>query len=154
MTRPNIDSYFGVMALLVSSRGTCPRRRVGCVLVSKDARVLATGYNGVPAGFQHCTEHPCEGATYASGLGLDKCEAIHAEQNALLRAGDVTKIDTAYCTTAPCIHCVKLLLNTNCQRIVFAEDYPHSDASKKLWEKAGRSWHFLPLEDDPNVSEY
>ena len=144
--RPSIDEYFSMMAILVSTRGTCPRRNVGCVLVSKDDRVLATGYNGVPSGFAHCTDEPCEGADCPSGEGLDKCEAIHAEQNALLRAGDVTKIETAYCTTAPCIHCVKLLLNTGCKRIVFNEDYPHADVSRKLWEKSGRSWHHYEME--------
>lgn len=144
--RPEIDEYFSMMALLVATRGTCPRRKVGCVLVSKDARVLATGYNGVPSGFKHCIDEPCPGAKYKSGQGLDKCEAIHAEQNALLRAGDVTKIETAYCTTAPCIHCLKLLLNTSCQRIVFSEDYAHSETSRLLWEKAGRSWEYLELE--------
>jgi dCMP deaminase len=146
MRRPDLDEYFGVMAEVVSSRGTCPRRRVGCVLVSDDNKVLATGYNGVPSGFAHCIDEPCEGAKYRSGLGLDKCEAIHAEQNALLQTSDVKIIATAYCTTAPCIHCLKLLLNTGCQRIVFNQDYPHSEASKTLWEKAGRIWHHNELE--------
>jgi dCMP deaminase len=146
MRRPDLDEYFGVMAEVVSSRGTCPRRRVGCVLVSDDNKVLATGYNGVPSGFAHCIDEPCEGAKYRSGLGLDKCEAIHAEQNALLQTSDVKIIATAYCTTAPCIHCLKLLLNTGCQRIVFNQDYPHSEASKALWEKAGRIWHHNELE--------
>ena len=116
------------------------------MLVSEDNKVLATGYNGVPSGFPHCIDEPCEGAKYRSGLGLDKCEAIHAEQNALLQVGDVKLIETAYCTTAPCIHCIKLLLNTGCQRIVFNQDYPHSDASKALWEKAGREWRHNELE--------
>jgi dCMP deaminase len=146
MRRPDVDEYFGVMAEVVSSRGTCPRRKVGCVLVSEDNKVLATGYNGVPSGFAHCIDEPCEGAKYRSGLGLDKCEAIHAEQNALLQVADVNLIETAYCTTAPCIHCLKLLLNTSCYKIVFNEDYPHSAASKALWEKAGRIWQHNELE--------
>ena len=144
--RPSVDEYFTMMAILASSRGTCARRQVGCVLVNADKKVMATGYNGVPSGFVHCIDEPCEGADCPSGEGLDKCEAIHAEQNALLQCLDVNQIETAYCTTAPCIHCVKLLLNTGCQRIVFAEDYPHSDASRKLWEKSGRSWHFIELD--------
>jgi dCMP deaminase len=116
------------------------------VLVSKDNKVLATGYNGVPSNFPHCIDEPCEGAKYMSGLGLDKCEAIHAEQNALLQVSDVNLIETAYCTTAPCIHCLKLLLNTSCHKIVFNQDYPHSAASKALWEKAGRIWQHTELE--------
>ncbi len=137
--RPDIDTYFTMMAILVSSRGTCVRRKVGCVLVDERKHVLATGYNGVPSGFDHCIDHPCPGAGYKSGKGLDKCQAVHAEQSALLQCTDVSRIWTAYCTTAPCIHCVKLLLNTGCKRIVFAEDYPHQE-SKELWLKAGREW--------------
>jgi len=48
-------------------------------------------------------------------------------------------IHTAYVTTAPCMTCTKLLLNTGCQRIIFLESYPHSEA-KALWESASREW--------------
>ena len=44
--RPNKTTYFLAMAKLVSTRGTCKRRRCGCVLVDRIGRVLATGYNG------------------------------------------------------------------------------------------------------------
>ena len=66
------------MALLVSERGTCVRRKVGCILVNKKNHVLATGYNGNPSGFSHCLDNPCKGANSTSGKDLDKCEAIHA----------------------------------------------------------------------------
>ena len=111
--RQPADFYFLRMALLVSERGTCVRRKVGCILVNKKNHVLATGYNGNPSGFSHCLDNPCKGANSTSGKDLDKCEAIHAEQNALLQCKDVYDIHTVYCTVSPCIHCVKLLLNTS-----------------------------------------
>jgi dCMP deaminase len=43
------------MAQIVAKRGTCPRLQVGAVF-SKEGRVIAMGYNGVPAGLPHC-EH-------------------------------------------------------------------------------------------------
>ena len=144
--RPDIDTYYTMMAVLASARGTCPRRRVGCVLVDEKRRVLSIGYNGTPPGMPHCIDEPCAGSECPSGEGLDMCEATHAEQSALIACRDIQAIHTAYVTTSPCIHCIKLLLQTSCQRIVFAEDYPHSDASRKLWEKAGRSWHFIELD--------
>ena len=70
----------------------------------------ATGYNGNPSGFTHCIDEPCEGSTSKSGTDLDKCQAIHAEQNALLQCKDVYSIDRVYTTLEPCIHCIKLLL--------------------------------------------
>ncbi len=133
--RESRDIYFARIALLVATRATCARRSVGCVLTSERGHVLATGYNGVPRGFRHCTEHPCGGHLGRSGGDLDKCLATHAEQNALLQCPDVEKIAVCYTTTSPCIHCVKLLLNTGCRRIVFIEEYPHNE-SKELWLSA------------------
>lgn len=138
--RPSKDQYFLKMARLTSTRGTCARRKVGCVLINVHGHVQATGYNGTPAGFPHCIDDPCPGHDLPSGTGLDECEAIHAEQNALLQCHDVQSIYTAYCTASPCVTCTKLLLNTSCQRIVFLEAYPDSEKSRRLWERAGREW--------------
>lgn len=169
--RPDLDTYFMSMAVLVASRATCPRRKVGSVLINTRGHVLATGYNGVAAGQAHCNEiteyainpalrkedgtyrvaehwekteipvygNSCPGAGLPSGQGLDKCQALHGEQNALLQCRDVYQIDTAYVTASPCITCTKLFLNTSCRRIVFLEEYPHSDA-KDLWVASGRDW--------------
>ena len=138
--RPGIEAWAIDMALVTAQRSTCVRRHVGCVLLNQRGHVLATGYNGVPSGFKHCNEgNQCPGGFAKSGEDLDRCFAIHAEANALLQCGDVHQIDTAYVTTSPCIACCKLLLNTGCRRIVFAEEYAHADA-KDLWESAGRLW--------------
>lgn len=160
--RPGKDEYFLNMTRLVASRSTCLRRAVGCVLINHRGHVLATGYNGVPAGAPHCNQpddtltpapglsypHACAGAEEASGVGLDGCDAIHAEQNALLQCGDVFEIETAYVTTAPCVTCTKLLLNTGCRRIVCLDDYAASGEDR--WRKAGREW----IRMQPNGVEY
>jgi len=140
--RPSRDQLYISIALLMSTRATCIRRRVGCVLTDEKGHVLATGYNGRPAGFVHCIEgkDACSGAQSPSGTDLGGCEAIHAEQNALLQCKDVYSIEAAYCTTKPCIHCIKLLLNTSCQRIIYYKEYPHPEA-EALWLKAGREIH-------------
>ena len=150
--RPTRDGWGLQLAQVTASRSTCLRRSVGCVLVDKRGHILATGYNGVAAGAKHCNEsgplypfretdypHACPGAQSPSGTNLDGCQAIHAEQNALLQCGKVWEIDTCYVTASPCMTCVKLLLNTSCQRIVFAEEYPHTEAAG-LWVDAGRIW--------------
>jgi dCMP deaminase len=142
--RPNLDVWGLKLAKLVAERGTCYRRQVGCVLLSARGHILASGYNGVPAGWHHCSEDPsgCPGALAPSGLMLDGCQAIHAEQNALLQCKDIYGIAACYCTVSPCITCVKLLLNTSCQRIVFREHYPHATA-QSLWETGSRTWVHL-----------
>jgi len=139
--RVSKSEYFLQMAELVATRGTCARKTVGCVFSNNRGHVIATGYNGPAAGQRHCIDSPCLGAGFPSGLGLSKCEAIHAEQNALLQCKNVYEIDTAYITHSPCITCVKLLMNTGCKHIVFRKEYPHSE-SKELWLQSadGRSW--------------
>ncbi len=161
--RPSRDQWAMDMAALTAKRATCLRRQVGAVLLNERGHVLATGYNGVAAGLPHCNEevdtgygsdehfahlahvhtpHACSGAHSPSGTNLDGCQAIHAEQNALLQCRDIYSIHTCYVTASPCVTCTKLLLNTSCQRIVFLEEYPHSEA-RKLWEAAGRQWEQL-----------
>lgn len=138
-TRPTRDQYFIDMVKVVATRGACVRRKTGCILVNKHNHVIATGYNGKPAGLANCLDSPCSGACADSGTKLDECEAIHAEANALIQCNDTQAIHTAYCTTAPCIHCVKMLLNTSVQRIVFIDDYPH-EISERLCKEAGVKW--------------
>ena len=137
--RPTKLEYFLNMATLVSSRSTCKRRAVGCVLVDGNDYVIATGYNGVGSGQIHCISKPCAGANYKTGEGLDKCEAIHAEQNAILQCRDVQKIKTAFITLSPCVTCAKLLLNTSCRTIIFDKEYINTDA-ERIWKNAGRNW--------------
>jgi dCMP deaminase len=138
--RPAKDEYFMEMALVVSTRATCQRRRVGCILTNARGHVLATGYNGNAAGLPHCLNKPCPGAFADPGTGLELCEAIHAEQNALLQCPNVYAITTAYVTVSPCVTCTKLLMNTSCERIVYLEPYAHDEAASELWRRAGRVW--------------
>lgn len=139
------DQFWLGVAHLASFRGTCARRRVGCVLVdvNNDSTI---GYNGTAKGEPHCSKQcPCPGAQFASGQGLELCEAIHAEQNALTRCKNPHQLTTLYCTDSPCLHCVKMLLNTPIQRIVFMRAYPHQ-GSKSLWERRGRVWEQMALD--------
>lgn len=131
------------MAQLAATRGTCARRQVGCVLVDMHNHVLATGYNGVCRGSQHCTDHPCPGANAPSGQSLHLCEAIHAEENALIQCRDINAIWTVYSTASPCVLCMRKLVGTGVKRIVFSEEYPHAE-SKRMAEDRDISWIHLP----------
>ena len=131
------------VAMTVASLSTCTRRQVGCVLVSTRGHIMSTGYNGPASGERHCTDNPCAGARYPSGEGLDKCEAIHAEANALIQCRNHLDIATAYVTAFPCTHCAKMLLNTSCASIYFAEHYAHPDALK-LWQRSNRVAMLIP----------
>ena len=147
--RPSIDQWALTLAEIVALRATCIRRHVGCVLLDNHNHIIATGYNGRTVGLPHCQDGiVCVGwePGVTSGTNLDACEAIHAEQNALLQCGDVHEIHTCYTTHSPCLTCTKLLLNTSCQRIVFRHPYAHTQA-QELWLTARPkdSWINLSL---------
>lgn len=160
--RPSKDLTWLRVAREISRQSTCLRRSVGCVLLDARGRVLSTGWNGVGSGEPHCNqelnepvlipdEHgfsvqvtypfACPGANAPSGTMLDACGALHAEWNALMQCPDVQRIHTCYCTTSPCVTCVKLLKATSCQRIVFIEPYVQPEA-ERLWLASGshKSW--------------
>jgi len=143
------DEYYLGLAMQVASRATCIRRQVGCVLVNSRGHILSTGFNGPPSGIPHCIDKPCAGAGCPSGEGLEECMAVHAEANALLQCKDVYEIQSCYVTVSPCIHCIKLLMNTSCENIIFREEYANVLKTKDLWvtERASyhmRNWTFLP----------
>lgn len=118
------DQHFLFKAVVASWRGTCRRRRVGCVLVDDERHDQGTGYNGVPRDQPHCLDNPCPGSTAESGAYLDECYATHAEVNAYLHcnkayAGRLT----LYCTVMPCRSCAKMISNTQTRRLVVIEPY-------------------------------
>jgi deoxycytidylate deaminase len=76
-TRQSWDDYFFEIARVVSTRATCPRAQIGTVLVDKNRRIIATGFNGAPPNQPHCDEVGCE-------MFADHCTtAVHSEINAV-----------------------------------------------------------------------
>lgn len=139
-TRPDWDEYFLAMALMASTRSTCLRRQVGAVVVAGN-RVLATGYNGSPAGTPHCAETGClrQKLGIPSGERHEICRGSHAEMNAVAQAasaGTAIRGCTVYCTHEPCSMCSKLLINAGCERVVYLGSYP-DELSRALRGEAG-----------------
>lgn len=136
--RPEIHSTMMDISKTLARRATCRKLKVGAVLTDGLFRILATGYNGVPCGMTHCTDTPCPGVH--APKGADLCEAVHAEQNALMQCKDVDKIFAIFVSHAPCMRCTKMLLNTPCQMVMYAEGADSEPQAQVLWEKAGRAW--------------
>lgn len=136
MNRPSWDDYFMEMTKLTATRSSCLRRHVGAVLV-KDTRVIATGYNGAPAGVTHCEVTGClrQKLNVPSGERHELCRGLHAEQNAIIQAalyGVSTEGATIYCTTKPCSICTKMIINAKITKIVYEEYYNDSLADELL----------------------
>lgn len=95
-------------------------------MIVKNRRIVATGYNGAPAGKPGCLSGACPRgrsdvpnySQYEDGPG--ECIAIHAEANALLYANrDQCEGATMYVTVAPCTWCQKLIDGSGISRVVW-----------------------------------
>jgi len=122
-----------LIAKAVSMRGNCARRKTGCVITDRRGHILSTGYNGVAPNVVHCDIERCPGVGYPSGEGLDKCQAIHAEQNALLQCTELHRARTLYSVTGICMTCIKLLAVTPIVDIYYIEQYAHDYDAFAYW---------------------
>ena len=138
MSRPSWPEYFVTIAEMVAKRSTCLRRHVGAILV-KDKRILATGYNGAPAGLKHCEEVGCirQNASIPSGERHELCRGLHAEQNAIIQAayhGISIAGSTLYCTNKPCVICSKMLINAGIVKVFYEKGYDDPLADQMITE--------------------
>lgn len=140
--RPSWDEYFLALADMVGSRGTCDRGRSGCV-ITRDKRIISTGYVGSPAGLAHCDEvgHEMHTVTGEDGVQSRHCiRTAHAEQNAInnaARDGMAVKDSTLYCKMLPCYKCAQSIINAGIVRVVAAKDYHATKRSKEILKEAG-----------------
>lgn len=146
--RPSWDEYFIQIMNMVGSRGTCDRGRSGCV-ITKDKRLIASGYVGSPVGLQHCDEvgHEMHTVIHSDGQESRHCiRTAHAEQNAICEAarmGIALEGSTLYCKMTPCYTCAKMIINSGIKRVVAEADYHAGNRTKEVLEEAGVKFELL-----------
>ena len=112
--RPGWDEYFMSIVERVGLRATCDKSGSGCV-ITKDNRIIATGYTGSLSGLPHCND---VGHEIKSGNCI---RVIHAEHNAIsqaLKFGILLEEATMYCETKPCKACAKMATGLGIKKIV------------------------------------
>lgn len=115
MSKRWTDHFMG-MAALVASASKDPSTKVGCVVVSEDKVVVATGYNGLPRGV---TDDPVRMERPAKYLWTS-----HAEENAVAQAARVgakLKGGTAYVTHHPCSRCARSLIQAGITTVIVGD---------------------------------
>lgn len=121
MSRLDWDTVWENVAVQVAHRTLCTEAKVGAVITDAHNRMIATGYNGPPAGFAH-NDRPCtEWCGKSGGLAApySLCQAVHAEANALLSSERDARIGgTIYVNKHPCWECTKLIANSGLTRVV------------------------------------
>jgi dCMP deaminase len=142
-TRPTWDETWMNVAEVIKLRARCSRAQVGAVIVDVTNRIVATGYNGPPAGWRgmiahmhpddipsdwydncvHWCQRSREGPTPETIRSYEDCPMIHAETNALSfcdrrhREGG-----TMYVTSPTCVACAKGVANSGLARVVMRND--------------------------------
>jgi dCMP deaminase len=120
-------------AVLVSSRSSCERLHVGCVVVSTGRhpnRIVAAGYNGFLPGAPHDSQVR-DGHEQAT---------VHAEQNAVADAakrGVSLQGTICFVTHFPCVNCAKILASAGVTEIRYRHDYKNDPLVSELFTQAG-----------------
>ena len=130
MSRPTKDDYFLGIAEAVAKRSTCIRRQYGAVIV-KNGVIVSTGYNGAPRGSENCCDiGTCwrEANGIPHGERYEMCQAIHAEENAIMNANPVDRVgatlylvgfeDGRRIEAKPCKMCEKRIKNAQIRWVV------------------------------------
>lgn len=116
MARPTRLDTLMVVAEAFAARSTCDRLHVGAVFATA-GRIVATGYNGAPAGINHCPPGPHDGP----------CKrAVHAEQNAIAFAaqhGTTLRGSVLVITHMPCLNCSLMLVNTGIIGVTYKKPF-------------------------------
>lgn len=133
--RQSWNEYFMKLASIAGARSTCDRAHVGAVVVNKEHRIVATGYNGsVGRKTPHCSE-------VGHAIRDDHCIATqHAELNCISYcAKEGIPIDgcVIYVTHFPCLHCTKALIQSGITKIYYDEDYRVDDFALHLLDING-----------------
>lgn len=123
------DKSFINIAKEIAFASKCVSKQVGAVIV-KDGRVLSTGYNGTPTGYQNCCDY-WQGNYTKEHHEWSKTYEIHAEMNAIIwaaRKGIPIEGATIYVTLEPCSECSKNLIASGIKRIVYEKAYEHTNS--------------------------
>lgn len=123
------DRYFMDIAHRSAEMSYAKRLRVGAV-ITRDNRIISTGFNGSPPGHDNCCEIETE-----NGVLVSKKSTIHAEENAILfaaRTGISTENATIYCTHSPCFFCARLIVSAGIRSVIYSEKYRDDEGVRFL----------------------
>ena len=133
-------NYYMKVAELTSTLSYAKRLQVGSVIV-KGNKILATGYNGMPSGW----DNECETVEIVeidenfSKQLVTKREVLHSETNAIAKVSASTESSEGaamFCTHAPCINCAKLIYQSGINSLYYRNTYRDTSGIEFL-EKSG-----------------
>ncbi|MFA6859788.1 MAG: dCMP deaminase family protein [Clostridia bacterium] len=149
------DKYFMAIAKLSAMRSKDPSTQVGSCIVSKNNRILSTGYNGTPNTFCD-SEFPWG----KEGLPLESkyLFVCHSELNAIMNfKGNNCELENSriYVSLFPCNDCAKLLIQAGVKEVIYLDDrYADKNftiAAKKMFDTCGVKYRQLKYDEDLTI---
>ena len=146
--KPKFVDYYMKIAEVTAGLSYAKRLQVGAVIV-KDNQILATGYNGMPSGWENVCETEHEqfvgdhSHTTLTKVLKTKPEVLHAETNAIAKVAQSTESSlgaTLFCTHAPCIECAKLIYQSGIKTIYYRDNY-RDDSGLNFLKLSGVNVH-------------
>jgi dCMP deaminase len=153
-TPRNWDQRFLYLAASVASWSKDPSTKVGAVAI-RDRRILATAYNGLPAGILDSPDR-------LNNREIRLALTIHAESNLLTHAARhgvcLTGSTVAIYPLMACSNCAVLLIQAGIERVIvpdFVEPMRWADSfnrARQAFLEAGVAVERLPIEGPLNVA--
>jgi len=109
------------IAYVVASLSYITKRKVGAVIVN-GRNIAGYGFNGAVNGLPNIGEDD-------NAEGKD----VHAEMNALIKAGQLCKGADIYVTCYPCELCARHLAQAGIKRVFYAEDHHNNVGQVDLY---------------------
>lgn len=135
MARPTEREQLLEMVEVVSRRGTCSRLQVGAI-IAKKGRTLSSGFNGAPAGLEHCD--------HSDRVDTSCTLVVHAEANAIAfaaRHGTAVDGSLLVSTHSPCLGCANLIINAGISGVMYGKEYKGTEGVDRLRSAGVQVWH-------------
>ena len=133
------DQYFMGVALIAAERSKDPSSQVGACIVDSENRIVSTGYNGAPRGYDDDKDMTWE--REGNFLETKYAYVAHSELNAILNSKIPVAGCKLYVTLFPCNECAKAIIQSGIKEFVYLSDkYAGTDghiASKKMLDACG-----------------
>lgn len=116
--RPDHINYFLGLAVAVSQRSNDSQTRHGCVITTKDYRIIGTGYNGTP--------RDCDISLFPNVRPEKYPFFVHSEVNALtncIRPPKEVGGGIAFVTGRCCYQCTQLLWQNHVEEIYQVDEH-------------------------------
>lgn len=132
------DEYFMGVAILASMRSKDPSTIVGACIVNSDNKIISTGYNGSPVGYD---DNNMPWDRVGDFQNTKYAYVCHSELNAILNSPSIVKGCKVYVTLFPCNECAKAIVQSGIEEVIYLDDkYENTDStivSKRILDTCG-----------------